>query len=1477
MPKGNLMKRVIAEFDNAGIQEIELKTLINLQAIINATDEENRFKTVFTILHCCINMAVGRKGRVNKKEEKFIKSIFDKFLPDTVSVDKSTYDNQISEEELKLLKHIGTQMAFGPELGLCVLRIILGYAFSDGVLEDDLADQLERMFTPCLIADFMNSGEESVSVAGEVIDGIEVEIVNWLKEDDKLANSTDLYNHFKSYPRKEVMSALASLQNKNIIYKANTFVGEMYALTGEPYRIAKSERTSAKTASNSKNVHVDPDNIQFPVIKGIEGTGYYGRAKRFEKIHEGDSLVLKTDWESEYYSPVAIEVFNTKGETLGYLADNGEYPDLQTLALLVDDNRVNASVQSVTPLSKRRKNAKYALMDIRIDRSDSGKSSKTVRKTSKAVSEDSDRRVILENNLVIPVPEGMKYSEKSFTTGTGITRLLTAATDDLDLRRQANLDSPFDAARNISVNDMGKTGELLLTQYSKKNRINAIKEFLGNSAKVLNQNGLTVVYTTSSNHTVMMVFTDDFIYMCQYFINDVKGKAKLTKLFEDFIKSLEIYDPEAEQHVRTVKQQEPEVSSENSMPKTEPVETKTAKLAMPEHSHFEVTDDLESLKKYIISYPRKMREEITDTNNQIRGVKPITRANDKRITMMRENTRKLIDEYTETLKNVVLKLDEIGEKLWKDKTDEKTLKEIIDYIDTCRTNLKKDITVELFKNKEEFSSSPDQDAVRIIRKWKRRYNELPKVRIENLTVKVKDNERELKDIRKTVEELTAKKTASEKKLDELKRVGEKLNQELAAAIQKKEEWEESFQAELERLNSDLQTNREKLNSIESIISRLTSIVSVHISSLNIQKEELTKALASKTAELSALKNDEDEKKIALKKTWLFKKGKQTAYDEAIVKRLSKEREVKEFESKIDALNEEIRDLQVSEGSKDKDKKELEGYLVQKRELLESNKQYLSQQKELENKRKNADKKISSVQQKIQDNDGLSKTETDSLKETEDSLRNIDEKIKELAHKKTELTQEIAKIEETRKAAAQKKKQETSEKPVSSEMAEKKEATEDPGNDPAQDGIKETAPLKDDSGFQAAETITVGQDFRIALPKGKYSFNPEEIGDKRCIVFISDETNEYYMEKYGEESLAMSSLAEPFSAPRCLLVNTAIPINSMRQFALMSAAGVAVELKNPNTREGIQTMLEQLWSSVGNTNHIFLTNDTDLLVGFSTKDYNAYMIGVAAGKNLYIGQIWINDEEDTGKAEKAVTEWLNTIEPLTKRSSRSAKNKQENAVFIGSWPQTDENTPVPIEWQVLKEEEDRTLLITKDLIIYKPIYESEKYPTDYQEDDSIVFHRYDIMKENPEFYTWKGGTLRTWLNTDFYDKAFTAEEKERIQTARYFGEVKKKKEYIPTEELEDKIFILSAGEATEFFKTNPKRKAKWSKLIKTKATAHYVAYWGDECGDWWLRTDCGDGMLSFVSETGSINKKYADMENSVRPAIWIKNDPDNTKD
>jgi len=103
---------------------------------------------------------------------------------------------------------------------------------------------------------------------------------------------------------------------------------------------------------------------EFPIIRSIEGTGYLGRNDRIEFLKVGDEVILKADYNSQFYSPVAIEVFNTEGETLGFLKES--YFDYALEELAEHISEISGRVASVTPLSKRTKRAKYALLDIEL-------------------------------------------------------------------------------------------------------------------------------------------------------------------------------------------------------------------------------------------------------------------------------------------------------------------------------------------------------------------------------------------------------------------------------------------------------------------------------------------------------------------------------------------------------------------------------------------------------------------------------------------------------------------------------------------------------------------------------------------------------------------------------------------------------------------------------------------------------------------------------------------------------------------------------------------------------------------------------------------------------------------------------------------------------------------------------------------------------------------------------------------------------
>ena len=107
---------------------------------------------------------------------------------------------------------------------------------------------------------------------------------------------------------------------------------------------------------------------------------------------------------------------------------------------------------------------------------------------------------------------------------------------------------------------------------------------------------------------------------------------------------------------------------------------------------------------------------------------------------------------------------------------------------------------------------------------------------------------------------------------------------------------------------------------------------------------------------------------------------------------------------------------------------------------------------------------------------------------------------------------------------------------------------------------------------------------------------------------------------------------------------------------------------------------------------------------------------------------------------------------------NSREKDTTIVCFGRYKWLPNGEPEPIEWLVLKQEDGRTLLISKYLLDYR------------------IFDRKLQSYENSE--------IRTWLNENFFSEAFSNEEKNRILPGSLPESVLK----------EDKVFLLSSQEA-----------------------------------------------------------------------------------
>ena len=192
-------------------------------------------------------------------------------------------------------------------------------------------------------------------------------------------------------------------------------------------------------------------------------------------------------------------------------------------------------------------------------------------------------------------------------------------------------------------------------------------------------------------------------------------------------------------------------------------------------------------------------------------------------------------------------------------------------------------------------------------------------------------------------------------------------------------------------------------------------------------------------------------------------------------------------------------------------------------------------------------------------------------------------------------------------------------------------------------------------------------------------------------------------------------------------------------------------------------------------------------------------------------------------------------------------KVGNYIKFGAYEQ-DNNTSngkEDIEWLVLEVKDGKALVISKYALDCKP------YNTSYTA------------------VTWETCTLRKWLNSNFLDVAFSADEKAMIPTVTVSADKNPEYSTNPGNATQDQMFLLSITEANKYFSSDSARQCKPTEYAV--AGGAYVSSSNGNCC-WWLRSPGGtqdnaadvyhDGDVNELG--GNVNYDYC----AVRPALWI---------
>lgn len=207
------------------------------------------------------------------------------------------------------------------------------------------------------------------------------------------------------------------------------------------------------------------------------------------------------------------------------------------------------------------------------------------------------------------------------------------------------------------------------------------------------------------------------------------------------------------------------------------------------------------------------------------------------------------------------------------------------------------------------------------------------------------------------------------------------------------------------------------------------------------------------------------------------------------------------------------------------------------------------------------------------------------------------------------------------------------------------------------------------------------------------------------------------------------------------------------------------------------------------------------------------------------------------------------------------------VTLGRYEQdgNEENGPEEIEWIVLDVKDGKSLLISRYAL------------------DTVPYHTESIN------ITWEKCFLRSWLNSDFLQTAFSDTEQSLILEAEVENSQKQGlkrwnnwKKTKGGKDTKDRIFLLSYREANQYLgvtwngEENPSGKAEMTEFVRQKTADN--PYYRDvlednpEYGfcDWWLRSPGYlQNLVAQVSRLGVLIAGNPTSEDvAIRPALWL---------
>ena len=189
------------------------------------------------------------------------------------------------------------------------------------------------------------------------------------------------------------------------------------------------------------------------------------------------------------------------------------------------------------------------------------------------------------------------------------------------------------------------------------------------------------------------------------------------------------------------------------------------------------------------------------------------------------------------------------------------------------------------------------------------------------------------------------------------------------------------------------------------------------------------------------------------------------------------------------------------------------------------------------------------------------------------------------------------------------------------------------------------------------------------------------------------------------------------------------------------------------------------------------------------------------------------------------------------------------LFFGSYEQDNNlaNGKEDLEWRVLKRDGNKALVISRYVLegqVYGPLHTK---------------------------VTWDTSSLRNWMNSTFYNSAFSPDEQRKILTTTVQADKNPYWKEVPVgNTTKDKLFALSILEIQTYFPSEASRIC-----TGTQYCSAHGPYMDGLKAEWCTRTPgCNNFFITVVQTDGDINSLHSGSGNGtyskqgVRPAMWI---------